>query len=196
MKLSGDYSSDGYALVAGLIPRDLTKALLDAILSDVRDEKVPFSFTQKGPFLTKPAMELHGSRHAPLKTFHGGVTPAISMLTGVRTSPHLLLLPPLPAGRPAAGPFGSRRMRTQPVADLGLQRWEELGVRRRNRSGHKCSGRCRRLRGRSLFNAGDAARRCGALSRDCTTARPRHPQSQSLDGTAFPSLGRFRGPVP
>jgi hypothetical protein len=81
MNVRGNYSSDGYALVEGLIPADLTKALLDSILADVRDEKLPFSFTQKGPFLTKPAMELHGNRHAPLKAFHWGLTPLASMFT-------------------------------------------------------------------------------------------------------------------
>lgn len=80
MNIRGNYSNDGYALVEGLIPADLTKTLLDSILSDVRDEKLPFSFTQKGPFLTKPAMELHGSRHPPLKAFHWGLTPLIAML--------------------------------------------------------------------------------------------------------------------
>jgi hypothetical protein len=81
MKVRGDYSSDGYALVEGLVPPEIAKALLDTILSDVGAEKLRFSFTQKGAFLTKPAMELHGARHPPLKAFHWGLTPIVSTLT-------------------------------------------------------------------------------------------------------------------
>jgi alkylated DNA repair dioxygenase AlkB len=82
MRVHGDYSAAGYALVERLLCAEMAKALLDRIWSDVRDEKLQLRHAPANPLLTKPAMELHGARHPPLTSFQWGLTPLLSQLTG------------------------------------------------------------------------------------------------------------------
>lgn len=81
MRVHGDYDGRGYAQLERLLPPEVTKALLDHFWRDLRDGKVPAAFRQD-PLLSKPAMELHGSRSPAVTTFLWGLTPTISQLTG------------------------------------------------------------------------------------------------------------------
>ena len=83
----GDYSASGYALIEGLLAPEVAKALLDRFWIDLRDEKVALRHAPSHELLTKPAMELHGSRHPPLTTFLWGLTPMLTHLTGARLLP-------------------------------------------------------------------------------------------------------------
>lgn len=80
MKVNGDYEKGGYAHLERLIPAEVTKALLDQFWRDLFDEKLPVRFKQN-PLLTKPAMELHGSKAPAITTFLWGLTPTVSELT-------------------------------------------------------------------------------------------------------------------
>jgi hypothetical protein len=80
MKVRGDYEGRGYAHIERLIPAEVTQALLNHYWRDLLDEKVPFIFKQN-PLLTKPAMELHGSKSPAVTTFLWGLTPTVSELT-------------------------------------------------------------------------------------------------------------------
>lgn len=81
MKVHGDYRAAGYSCLERLILPEVTKALLDFVWRDLRDEKLPVRFRQ-GAHLTKPAMELHGSRSRFITTFLWGLTPEVSGLAG------------------------------------------------------------------------------------------------------------------
>ena len=76
------YEKRGHALVKGLVRPEVAKALLDSVWSDIRDEKFPVSFGKSKGLVTKPAMELHGSRYPQLTRFLWGMTPTAAALTG------------------------------------------------------------------------------------------------------------------
>ncbi len=80
MKVHGDYQGTGYAHIESLMPPEVTQALLNQYWRDLLDGKVPLSFKQN-KLLTKPAMELHGSKSPAVTTFLWGLTPAMSELT-------------------------------------------------------------------------------------------------------------------
>lgn len=81
MNVRGDYERRGYAHIERLLPKEVTQALLDHYWRDLRDGKVAAAFKQD-PLLSKPAMELHGSRSAAVTAFLWGLTPTMSELTG------------------------------------------------------------------------------------------------------------------
>lgn len=80
MKVHGDYVGAGYAHLENLIPPEVAEALLKQFWRGLKDRKMPFSFEQE-EVLTKPAMQLHGSRSEAVTNFLWGLTPAISALT-------------------------------------------------------------------------------------------------------------------
>lgn len=79
MKVHGDYQADGYARVERLVPSEVAQALLNQYWRDLLDGKVPVNFKQN-PLLSKPAMELHGSKSPAVTTFLWGLTPIVSEL--------------------------------------------------------------------------------------------------------------------
>ena len=80
MEVEGDYDKGGYAHLRRLMPPEVTQALLNQFWRDLFDEKLPVRFKQN-PLLTKPAMELHGSKAPAITTFLWGLTPIMSELT-------------------------------------------------------------------------------------------------------------------
>lgn len=80
MIVHGDYERDGYAHIERLMPPEVTQALLDQYWRDLLDGKVPVLFKQN-PLLSKPAMELHGSKSPAVTTFLWGLTPTMSELS-------------------------------------------------------------------------------------------------------------------
>lgn len=79
LKVHGDYQASGYAHIERLVPAEVTQALLKHYWRTLLDGKVPFIFKQN-PLLTKPAMELHGSKFPAVTTFLWGLTPTVSEL--------------------------------------------------------------------------------------------------------------------
>lgn len=83
MKLHGDYHRDGYALVEGLVPREIGHAFLRRLKEDV--EKVGAGFGRSGPgtsLLRREAFELYGWHYPPMLALLWGLTPAVAALTG------------------------------------------------------------------------------------------------------------------
>jgi hypothetical protein len=81
MKVHGDYAGAGYAHLEGLMPPEVTRALLDQFWADLRESKLPIEFAPQQKLLNKPAMELHGSKYRPITTFLWGLTPVMSVMT-------------------------------------------------------------------------------------------------------------------
>jgi hypothetical protein len=79
MDVHGDYERDEYALIEHLLPSEIAQALLDQYWRDMRDGKVPAQFRQN-TLLSKPALELHGSKSTTVTSFLWGMTPAMSEL--------------------------------------------------------------------------------------------------------------------
>jgi hypothetical protein len=80
--VENSYGQFGHALVKGLVRPEVAKALLDSVWADIRDQKFPVSFGQSKGLVTKPAMELHGSRYPELTRFLWGMTSTAQVLTG------------------------------------------------------------------------------------------------------------------
>jgi hypothetical protein len=83
MNVKGDYRSDGYALVQGLVPPEVGRAFLQQLKSDVEASGRPLEgLTQPSPLLNRPSVELYGFHYRPMLMFLWALTPAISQLTG------------------------------------------------------------------------------------------------------------------
>ena len=82
MKVHGDYESDGYALIEGLVPAEVASALLDSISVGLGGPQFQFPGFQKQEILTRrPTIEIAGHSFLPMLTFLWGLTPIVSQLT-------------------------------------------------------------------------------------------------------------------
>lgn len=79
----GNYHDDGYALVRGLIPKDVARAFMSAIKQDMGPGPIPLSKVPQHPaVLKRPAFEVYGHMYKPLNFFLWALTPTISRLIG------------------------------------------------------------------------------------------------------------------
>jgi hypothetical protein len=83
LKVIGDYDADGYALVEGLIPREVAQAFVSALQADLGSSTLPVSTRgQMHALLNRPALELYGNHYKPMAFFLWGLTPLMREITG------------------------------------------------------------------------------------------------------------------
>jgi hypothetical protein len=83
MKLVGDYHRNGYALIEGLVPPEVTRAILLSLQATIGAGAIPLSRVDQYPTLLKrAAFEIYGHHHDPLLFFLWGLTPIVSQLLG------------------------------------------------------------------------------------------------------------------
>jgi hypothetical protein len=83
MKIHGDYQTDGYALIEGLVPAEVTTALLASLTAILGGPDKNFAGFRSQELLTRrPTIEIPGHSFFPMITFLWGLTPTISELTG------------------------------------------------------------------------------------------------------------------
>lgn len=88
MRIEGDYETDGYAVLRGLIPAELASMLFKQIQMDLEASGKNFQiFAQKHALVENPTIELSGHYYRPLTTFLWGLTPIMSELTGAELLP-------------------------------------------------------------------------------------------------------------
>lgn len=89
MKVEGDYRKDGYALVRGLIPRDVAHALVAMIRRRLLPGGVVPAVPDGLPLgvLTRNVFEVYSEQFPPMKSFLWGLTPAMEQVTGRRLVP-------------------------------------------------------------------------------------------------------------
>lgn len=83
MKVHGDYKSDGYALIEGLVPAEVANALLGSLRASLGgpDNNYP-GFQSQEMLTSRPTIEIPGHSFFPMITFLWGLTPIVSELTG------------------------------------------------------------------------------------------------------------------
>jgi hypothetical protein len=83
VKLSGNYWTDGYAKVDGLLPPEICAAFLERLRADLGPRPVNLSGVAQFPnLLARPALEVYGLQYTPMAFFLWGLTPAVSQLVG------------------------------------------------------------------------------------------------------------------
>ncbi|MDP8993774.1 MAG: hypothetical protein M3N07_02145 [Pseudomonadota bacterium] len=88
MKVEEGYHERGYAKVEGLVPEELARAFLHQMQVDLRQSGLTLrQFSASPKLLSKPAIEIHGSRYKPMNTFLWGMTPAMCQMTGLDLLP-------------------------------------------------------------------------------------------------------------
>lgn len=88
MKVQGDYPRDGFALIEGLVPREVCSALLNQLKTDIEAAGGSVEQLRKSSTLLKrDAVELYGHHYPPMLAFLWGLTPAIAAITGLDLLP-------------------------------------------------------------------------------------------------------------
>lgn len=82
------YQANGFALIEGLIPREIANGLLAKMRTDFHRQKIDLASLAKAqPLLDRPAVEIYGYHYPPFATFHWGLTPAIEAQVGTALLP-------------------------------------------------------------------------------------------------------------
>lgn len=67
VKVIGDYNSDGYALIEGLLPPEVARAFLGNLKQDIGPGPIALSRVEKHVnLLRRPAFELYGHHYQPM----------------------------------------------------------------------------------------------------------------------------------
>lgn len=82
MQIEGDYQAKGYALIRGLIPRDVARALMNRIKTDLGPGPLSPPPSEVAPILKRNALEIYGNQYTPLQTFLWALTPTMEQVTG------------------------------------------------------------------------------------------------------------------
>ena len=88
MQIEGDYRTDGYALVRGLVPPEVARALVALVRQALLpDGRVPPPPDLPLDLLNRNVFEAYGYAFAPMLTFLWALTPAMEAVTGQRLLP-------------------------------------------------------------------------------------------------------------
>ncbi|OYX08482.1 MAG: hypothetical protein B7Z08_09245 [Sphingomonadales bacterium 32-68-7] len=83
-----DYRRDGYALVKGLIPREVATMMLVQLQSDLASRGMSLAnLEREGPLLARAASEIAGNQYPKFAFFHWGLTSRVEELVGVPLLP-------------------------------------------------------------------------------------------------------------
>lgn len=83
MELVGNYWTDGYAKVHGLISPEICAAFLERLKADLGPSPVNLSGVAQFPnLLVRPALEVYGHHYYPMAFFLWGLTPTVSRIVG------------------------------------------------------------------------------------------------------------------
>ncbi|HVJ01493.1 MAG TPA: hypothetical protein VM662_04875 [Sphingomonas sp.] len=83
MQASGDYETDGYTVIRGLLAPEVCNAFLNQFQEAVQQSGTPLSkLTRTNHLLRREAVEMYGYHFPPMLTLLWGLTPTIAGLTG------------------------------------------------------------------------------------------------------------------
>ena len=83
MEVIGDYGTEGYALLRGLVPREVAQAFLQSLKQDMGPGSIALSRVETYPNLLKrPAFEVYGHHYKPMLHFLWGLTPIMGEIVG------------------------------------------------------------------------------------------------------------------
>ena len=82
MKIEGDYSRNGYALIRGLITVEVARAFMVRVRQDLGSGPLREPAGEVTPILNRNAVEIYGNRYPPMQTFLWALTGAMEEVTG------------------------------------------------------------------------------------------------------------------
>ncbi len=88
MRIEGDYATDGYATIRGLVPPEVASMLFKQIQMDLGAAGKSFdTFAKTHPLSRQQTIDISGHFYRPLTTFLWGLTPIIEQITGADLLP-------------------------------------------------------------------------------------------------------------
>lgn len=87
MQVHGDYARDGYALVAGLLDPQVTRAFLARLAEAVGGEHLGTQAGDTSNLLARKAFEVYGQHWPPMNALLWGLTPAVAGIMGAELLP-------------------------------------------------------------------------------------------------------------
>lgn len=85
MQVEGDYQTQGYAHVSGLISPEVATAFLRQIKADL--PRLASDFITHAPIIKKTSIDVYANDYPPMLQFLWGLTPAMEALTGCALLP-------------------------------------------------------------------------------------------------------------
>lgn len=82
MEIEGNYQRDGYALIRGLVPRGVARALMARLKADLPPGPLSAETGEETPLLNRRTFEIYGHNYPPMQTFLWALTPAMQAVTG------------------------------------------------------------------------------------------------------------------
>jgi hypothetical protein len=83
MQVLGDYHQNGYALLKGLVPTEISQAILQQIAATTGDAPIALSGIEQHPnLLRRAAFEIYGHKYPAMLFFLWGLTPIVSQIVG------------------------------------------------------------------------------------------------------------------
>ena len=80
MQVAGDYASQGYAHIRGLIPAEVANAFLRQLRADLPDATA--RFLAHAPIIKRTSVDVYANDYPPMLQFLWGLTPSMRALTG------------------------------------------------------------------------------------------------------------------
>ena len=87
MEIEGDYQRDGYALVKGMVPRGVARALMARLRADLPPGPIIPQAHTASEILRGPAFEIYGNAYPLFQSFLWALTPAMEAVTGQKLVP-------------------------------------------------------------------------------------------------------------
>ena len=80
MRVTGDYRSQGYAQIQGLIPAEVAAAFMRQLRADLPDATT--RFLSHAPIIKRTSIDVYANEYPPMLQFLWGLTPSMCELTG------------------------------------------------------------------------------------------------------------------
>lgn len=87
MKIEGNYTQDGYALIRQMVPAEVAQAFLTQIRKVLKTDVIDLRGAPRIELLNRPSLDIYSQQLPFMRTFLWGLTPAMETVAGMPLLP-------------------------------------------------------------------------------------------------------------